>query len=84
MVYKIICVQKQSFRGVVQEKCSGNMKQTHRRTIMPKNGLNKVVLQLYSNHTHVPMHPQNLQHTLRTPSSTRIPLGYCFCISKKF
>ena len=29
-MYRIICVQKQSSRGVLQERCSANMKQTHR------------------------------------------------------
>ena len=46
-----MCVQKQPFRGALQESCSANMKQTHRRTTVCKCNLNKANLQLYWNHT---------------------------------
>ena len=57
LVYKIICVQKQSSRGVLRERCSTNMKQMHRRTTMCKRDLKKAHLKLYWNHTHALMHP---------------------------
>ena len=44
-------IQKQSSRGVSRKRCSENMQQLYRRTPMPKCDLNKVVLQLYWNHT---------------------------------
>ena len=34
-----------------EKSCSENMQQIYRRTRMPSCGLNKVVLQLYWNHT---------------------------------
>ena len=72
---KIICVQKHSSRGVIQERCSASTKQTHRRTTTQKHDLNKAATQLYLNHT--PTHsctPGNSQHTRRTPLSRRTTL----------
>ena len=42
IVYKIISVQKQSSRGVLQGRCSPEMKQTLRRITTQKRDLNKV------------------------------------------
>ena len=56
-VYEIIFVQKQSSKGVLQERCSANMKQTHWRTTMQQRNLNKAALQLYQNHTHAQIRP---------------------------
>ena len=42
---------KQSSSSVLSKKCSKNMYQIYRRTAMPKCHFNKVVLQLYQNHT---------------------------------
>ena len=47
ILYKIIFVQKQSSRGVLQERCSANMKQTHGRAPVQKRDLNKAALQIY-------------------------------------
>ena len=47
IVYKTIFVQKQSSRAVLQQRCSANMKQTHRRIAMQKRDLNKDALKLY-------------------------------------
>ena len=46
------CVQKESSRGVLQERCSANMKHIHRRTTMQKRNLNNATLQLYLNYTY--------------------------------
>ena len=43
--------QKQPSRGVLIKRCSENTQQNHRRTPMPKCGFNRVVLQLYWNHS---------------------------------
>ena len=43
--------QKQPSRGVHKKRCSENMQKIYRRTPMPKCNFNKVVLQLYWNHT---------------------------------
>ena len=45
--------QKQPFRGVLIKKCSENMQQIYRKTLMLKCDLSKVVKQLYWNHTSV-------------------------------
>ena len=37
--------------GVVIKRCSENMQQIYRKTPMPKCVFDKVVLQIYSNHT---------------------------------
>ena len=42
--------QKQPFRGVLREKCSGNMQQFYKRTPMPKCDFNKVALQMALHH----------------------------------
>ena len=39
--------QKQPPRGVPRKRCSENMQQIYRRTLMPKCDFNKVALQLY-------------------------------------
>ena len=44
ILYKIICVQKLSSGGVLKEKCSGNIKQIHRRANMKKHDLNNIVI----------------------------------------
>ena len=44
-------IQKQSTRGVLRKRCSQNMQQIYRRTLMPKCDFNKTALQLYRNHT---------------------------------
>ena len=43
--------QKQPSSSVPRKRCSGNMQQIYRRTTMLKCDFNKVVLQLYWNHT---------------------------------
>ena len=40
-------VEKQPPRGVLRKRCSENMQQIYRRTLMPNCDFNKVVLQLY-------------------------------------
>ena len=42
-----MCVQKQSSRGVVQERCSANIKQTHRSAARQKRDLKQAAWQLY-------------------------------------
>ena len=44
-------IQKQSPRGVLSKRCSENMRQIYRRTLMPKCDFNKFAKQLYWNHT---------------------------------
>ena len=39
--------QKQPPRGVLKKRCSENMQQIYRRTLMPKCDFNKAALQLY-------------------------------------
>ena len=51
MTQIIVKIQKQPPRGVPRKRCSGNMQQSDRRTPMPKCDFNKLVLQLYWNHT---------------------------------
>ena len=46
-------VQKQPSRGVLSKRCSDNMQQIYRRTLMPKCDFKKAALQLYWNHTSV-------------------------------
>ena len=43
----MIFAQKHSFRDVLRERCSANMKQTHWRTAMQKWELKKFALKLY-------------------------------------
>ena len=40
-------IQKQPSRGVLRNRCSDNMQQSLRRTLMPKCDFNKVAKQLY-------------------------------------
>ena len=40
-------VEKQPPRGVLRKRCSENMQQIYRRTLMPNCDFNKVALQLY-------------------------------------
>ena len=47
IVYKSIYVQKQSSKGVLQERRCTNTKQTHRRITAQKRNLKKAALQLY-------------------------------------
>ena len=58
IVYKIIYVQKQSSRGVLQQRHSTNTKRTQKRTNGQKCDPNKATLQLYWNHTHARMRPR--------------------------
>ena len=44
-------MQKQPTRGVPRKKCSENMQQIYRRTLMPKCNFNRVSRQFYKNHT---------------------------------
>ena len=46
-VGNIAKAQKQLSRGVPRKKCSENMQQIDRRTLMPKCGFKKVAKQLY-------------------------------------
>ena len=59
--------QKHPPRGVLWKSHSENMQQSYRRTPMSKCDFNKVVLQLYWNHTSSWCSPVNLQHIFRTP-----------------
>ena len=43
-VYVVCFMQKQPSRGVLRKRISGNMHQIYRRTPVPKNDFNKVVL----------------------------------------
>ena len=56
IVYKIIHVQKQSSRGVLQKWHCTNTTRTHGRRNAQKRDPNKAALQLYWNHTHARMH----------------------------
>ena len=44
-------MQKQPSRGVLRKRCSENVLQIYRRTLMPKCDFNKIALQLYWNRT---------------------------------
>ena len=44
-------LQNQPSRGFLRKKCSKNVQQICRRTLMPKCDVNKVALRLYGNHT---------------------------------
>ena len=46
---KVSYNQKQPSRGVLRKRCSENMQQIYRRTLIPKWDFNKVALQLYWN-----------------------------------
>ena len=46
-----INTKKQLLRGCLKKRCSENMQQIYRRTHLPKNDSNKVVLQLHQNCT---------------------------------
>ena len=46
----VIEVQKQPPRGVPRKRCSENMQQIYRRTLMPKFDFNKVVATLLKSH----------------------------------
>ena len=43
--------QKQLSRAILTKRCSENMQQIYRRTLMPKCGFSENALQLYWNHT---------------------------------
>ena len=72
MVYKITFVQKQSCRGVLQKRCSANMKQTHKRTTMQKCDPNKAALLLLKSHPCIDASPQ-----IRSTSAEHPPPGKC-------
>ena len=42
-----VTLQKQPSRGVLRKRCSENMQQVYRGTLMPECNFNKVALQLY-------------------------------------
>ena len=46
-----LIIQNQPSRDVLRKRCSKNMQQIYRRTLMPKWDFNKVALQLHWNHT---------------------------------
>ena len=54
-VWRNVCLtilfQKQPCSGVLRKRCSENMQQIYRRTLIPKYDFTKVVKQLYWNHT---------------------------------
>ena len=58
MVYKIICVQKQSYRVIHQERYSENTKQARRRKTKQKRDLNIAALQHYWNHARTDAPPR--------------------------
>ena len=60
-------IQKQPSTGAFIKKCPENMQQIYRRTPMPKGDFQKVVLQIYWNHTSAWMFSCNLLHIFRTP-----------------
>ena len=62
-----IPVQKQSSGGVLRKRCSENMRQTYRRTPMPKCDFNKVAKQLIEIAVRHGCSPVNLLHIFRTP-----------------
>ena len=51
MFFDTYLIQKQSSRGVLRKRYSENMQQIYRRAPMPSCDFNKVVSQLYWNHT---------------------------------
>ena len=66
----IMCIQKESSRGVLRKRCSENIQQTYRRTSMSKCNFNKVVL-----HS-----PVNLLHIFRTPFPNSFSERRLLCI----
>ena len=45
-----VIAQKQPSKGALRKRCSENMQQIYRRTLMPECDVNKAALQLYGNH----------------------------------
>ena len=70
-------IQKQSFRGVLRKRCSGNMQQIYRRTPMPKC-ISKKLLALRRGYF-----PVNLLHISRTPFPKNTSGGLLLFIVKK-
>ena len=52
---------------ILKRRCSENMQQIYRRTLMPKCGFNKVAMQLYWNRNSAWVFSVNLLHIFRTP-----------------
>ena len=59
--------QRQPFIGILTKRCSENMQQIYRRTLMPKCDFNKIPKQLYWNCTSTRCSPASLVHIFRTP-----------------
>ena len=71
IAYKIIYVQKQSFRAVLHGRSSPDMKQTHRRTKSQKRDINKAAFSaLLKSHSHTYTPPK-----IRSTSAEHPPPG---------
>ena len=80
-------VQRQPFRGVLSKRCSENMQQIYKRTLMPKLDFNKIAK--YAANLQYPCRsvitlrhgcsPVNLLHIFRTPF-TKNASGWLFLI----
>ena len=62
-----IGTKKQLPRGCLRKRCSENMQQIYRRTHLPKNDSNKVVLQLHQNCTSTWIFSCKFASYFRTP-----------------
>ena len=60
-------LKRQPSRGILIKRCSKNILQIYRRTLIPKCDFNKVAKQLYWNHTLAWCSAVNLRHIFRTP-----------------
>ena len=67
--------QKQPLRYVLRKRCSENMQQIYRRTLMPKYDFNKVALQLCWNTLWHGCSLLNLLHIFRAPFLKNISEG---------
>ena len=62
-------MQKQPSRGVLRKRCSENVLQIYRRTLMPKCDFNKIALHLYWNRTSAWMFPCKFATYFQSTSS---------------
>ena len=72
-------LQKQRSRGALRKKCSENMQQIYRRTLILKSDFNKVALKLYRNHTPVWVFSCKFAANFQNIFFPRTPLEGCFC-----
>ena len=74
----VIYHQKQPPRGVLRKRCSENIQQIWRRTLMPKCGFNKAALQLYWNRTPAWVFSCKFVVYFQNTFSLETPLDGCF------